>query len=326
MSTARFQVSPPLSAGARTRRQLTTQALAHLEAQGYAEIEVPLLAPYEELQSALGPEVSAQLFRFIDRDGTMLVLRGDLTPVVARQLAPVAEAHPGPLRVAYADRVARVRRAFAREQVEANELGVELIGEGGAEAELEITHLAVELLAELGVSDLELAVGDVRIAGGLVEAARLPAAERRALERAITRRDPYAVSEVSARAGVPEALTSSLRAACALTPGREDLARFEQGTPAETRAGVAALQAGLAALEARGVPATIAPDLGALDDRGYYTGARFSIRTPHAETALARGGRYDRLFGHFGAPRPAIGAGFDLDALVALQAERGGEP
>lgn len=320
MNDARFQVSPPLSSAVRTRRGIINRALTHLESRGYTEVEVPLLAPYDELRAALGPEVSARLFRFIDRDGTMLVLRGDLTPVIARQLARVPHAGQE-LRVCYAARVARVRRAFAREQIESYELGVELVGATGHDADHELVALADALLETMGVPERELAVGDVRVVGGLLEASGLEGAARAELERAIARKDPAETLE-RGRA-LPAPLRSALARACAINPSRDDLDAIAAAGPPTTRVGADALRATVDGLAARGLGTPVVLDLGALDDRGYYTGIRFALRCPRAQVPLGRGGRYDRLLSHFGPHRPAVGVGFDVDAVLDLATPEG---
>lgn len=319
MTTSRFQVSPPLSSAVRQRRDLTTLALSILEDRGYQEIEVPLLAPYDELRSALGPEISAQLFRFVDRDGDLLVLRGDLTPLVARQLAGRMPHQPGPVRVCYASRVARVRRAFAREQVEANELGFELMGEAGLEADLEVIGCALALAERLGFVGCELALGDVRIAAGLTDEAVKAGAPRVAVERAVARRDPVAVVQACAQSETPVALRAALARACTLDPSLEDLARIEAAAPEALHAGASALRARVQALVDAGHQDLVALDLGAQDDRGYYTGARFTLRHEDIDTPLGRGGRYDDLRAHFGPPGPAVGFAFGVDTLVGAR-------
>src|SRR6185369_2651286 len=48
-----------------------------------------------------------------------------------------------------------------------------------------------------------------------------------------------------------------------------------------------------------------------LDDvdrvRGYYTGLRFRAYDPASRATIAQGGRYDDLYGRFGAEAPAVG-------------------
>jgi ATP phosphoribosyltransferase regulatory subunit HisZ len=49
--------------------------------------------------------------------------------------------------------------------------------------------------------------------------------------------------------------------------------------------------------------------------RGYYTGVRFWVYGDDRRTPIAQGGRYDSLYGKFGANAPAIGFTFTVDDL-----------
>ena len=122
------------SARVRRRRELVTRALDVLGGWGYDEADVPLLAPWGELGEAIGERVAARLFRFADHTGRLQVLRGDITPVVAWQIVRTIEARSLPVRVAYANRVARVERAFASQRLETYAVGMELVGAPGAAA------------------------------------------------------------------------------------------------------------------------------------------------------------------------------------------------
>jgi ATP phosphoribosyltransferase regulatory subunit len=63
-------------------------------------------------------------------------------------------------------------------------------------------------------------------------------------------------------------------------------------------------------------------DLADLRGYAYYSGARFSIYTPGASDAVARGGRYDEVGSVFGRKRPAVGFSLDVKAVVAVASTR----
>lgn len=306
-----------LASTARRRRHLVNQALSLLDRWGYQEIEVPLLAPYEELRSTLDDDLAARLFRFVDRAGTLLVLRGDLTPIVARQFALRMTGSPLPARLAYANRVARVERAFAREEVESYEVGMELVGARGPRADLEVLTVAFDLLDELALDDVELRLGHVDIAGALL--ARLTErATRLAVARAVHLRDAQAVRDAGRAAGVAEDVIEPLAGLCALRPRRKDLQALAGSTEMPTAAAASELLEILDALDAIGLSDRVSIDLTATDDRGYYTGMRFHLVCEDAGEDIGSGGRYDSLYGHFGQDLPAVGFALRADRLVPL--------
>lgn len=322
MSTDSPHSASSLSATALRRRALVNRSLSILHAWGYEEIEVPLLAPYEDLRSTLDAERAAQLFRVADRSGQLLVLRGDLTPIVARQVALRMGSAPRPARLAYANRVARRERAFAREQMESYEVGLELVGAAGARADLEVVTVVFDLLDELALDDVEMRVGDVRIAGALLAALDVRS-QRAALAEAIDRRDAATAVAVARDGRLSEDFAAAAQALCTLHPPPAVLDRLEAGfesAPALASAAeaVRALRERLAVLDGLGLAERVGLDLTARDDRGYYTGLRFHLVCERLGALIGGGGRYDRLYGHFGPAQPAVGCALRVDRLVAL--------
>ncbi|TVR04393.1 MAG: hypothetical protein EA398_02485 [Deltaproteobacteria bacterium] len=300
---------------ARRRRRLVNRSLALLDRWGYEEIEVPLLAPYEELRSTLDDALAERLFRFVDRRGSLLVLRGDLTPIVARQFALRMGTTPLPARLAYANRVARIERAFAREEAESYEVGLELVGAHGLRADLEVLTVAFDLLDELALDDVELRLGHVRIAGALLDSIEDPRL-RTTIAQTLRLRD--AVETRSLATHLPAPLRDALVHLCTLRPNRADLERIATSADPEAASAARELQQRLHILDAIGLGHRVCLDLTARDDRGYYTGIRFDLVCERAGEAVGSGGRYDSLYAHFGAPHPAVGLGLRVDRLLPL--------
>jgi ATP phosphoribosyltransferase regulatory subunit len=101
------------------------------------------------------------------------------------------------------------------------------------------------------------------------------------------------------------------------TEARELLARAEALAPsADALEAIRRVSAALAA--ARSLGAELEVDLGEVRGLGYYTGIVFNLYASGSPRAVGGGGRYDKLLGRFGDPRPAVGFSLDLDALVPL--------
>ena len=98
-------------------RRLEALLADELEARDFREAVLPMLdyfAPYEPL---LPPAARAELYRFADRDGELLALRSDFTPMLARLLAPHLEGLALPLRLFYRGEVVRCPERGARSEV-----------------------------------------------------------------------------------------------------------------------------------------------------------------------------------------------------------------
>lgn len=292
-----------------------------LEQWGFGEIEVPLLAPWGELRGAIGEDSENELFRFPGRSGELLVLRGDITPMIAWQYANHLQRRPLPMRIAYAKRIARVQRDFARERMESYQLGAELIGRSGPMADAELLVVVIDLLDELGFSDAELRIGHVGIAENIICKATLDPDLREELFAAVSRRDRYEVDALTDKLNLSEDDKSALRRLCAVVPDFYDLERLVGLDPLVEKS-VRELTAVTELLEELGYRDRVMLDLTRRNDRGYYTGVVFEIVSESADTPLGGGGRYDSLIGNFGDDLPAVGFGLNADLLVELAGQR----
>lgn len=321
MSTPTQKASPTNTSQTRRRRQLFVRAMRTLEQWGFGEIEVPLLAPWDQLHRAIGEDTERELFRFPGRAGEMLVLRGDITPLIAWQYANHFQRRPLPLRVAYTKRIARVHRDFARERTESYQLGAELIGRAGPIADAELLVVLFDLLDELGFKDAELRIGHVGIAEQIIGAATDDEDIQEALFAAVGRRDRHEVDAITERLGLDESQQSALRRLCAVVPDFYDLERLVRLDP-KVEQSIRELTAVTELLEELGYRDRVMLDLTRRNDRGYYTGVVFQIVSGSADTPLGGGGRYDSLIGNFGDDLPAVGFGLNADLLVELDAQR----
>ncbi len=297
----------------RRRRRLVADTLDVLDGWGYEELDVPLLSPFEALRPAIGDDVDRELFRFVDRSGDLLYLRGDLTPTVAHVLAQRLNSAELPVRVSYANRVARVQRDFAREQLESYEAGFELVGSSGSDADLEALVIAADLIESLGVERSTFAVGDVRIARRLATRSGAPIAE---MLGAIAARDRQAVDRLAAEAGADTGTRAALAMICGMHVDQTQLATLAADGDAMLAGFALALQNLLQAFSSVAPRVSVALDLSTVGARSYYTGLQFSVVSEAWGTALGSGGRYDDLYGHFGPAVSAIGFGLHVDRLV----------
>jgi len=136
-------VSAALFDSARRRRRLEARLSALLEERGFAEVLLPILDYFEPYRPLLTGRRLEQLYRFVDRDGQLLVLRGDFTPMLARLLAPHLDELELPLRLYYRGDVVRHQPLRPGRMREYSQLGAELLGGDEAEADEQMLMLAL---------------------------------------------------------------------------------------------------------------------------------------------------------------------------------------
>lgn len=308
-------------------RRLEAQLAAELEARDFREAVLPMLdyfGPYEPL---LAPAARAELYRFADRDGELLALRSDFTPMLARLLAPHLEGLELPLRLFYRGEVVRCPERGARGEVEQHQIGGELLGEAsaGPALEREAALVCARLLALATGGRARLVLG---LAGALDELLLEAVGPQRApeLARAIARRERSAARCAPAAApAVSDAIAEIIEFGMPRDRGRlgargaAALARLEdvcqELVSLDPAVGVTidlAEFADFATLPG----AAVAGETGARDFRPYYDGLVLRAYLPGRARPVASGGRYDALFRKLGAEVAAVGFSIRLDALA----------
>jgi ATP phosphoribosyltransferase regulatory subunit len=316
-------VAALLFGAARERREIEARLVGELAGEGYAEVILPVLDYAEPYDSFLTAASRSELYRFVDRDGQLLVLRSDFTPMLARILAPRLASLALPLRLFYRGDVVRYQEERAGRLREFYQLGAELLcreGEDPGAADREALRLFLRLLQQATAGPVEVVLS---FAGALDELllqaagtagdgeergpARLAAAIARR-ERGIARRAAAPLFEV-VDAGVPRNPADLGPAAAGrlarLVALRDDLAAEFPGMR---------LSIDLAEF----VHQALHPELlEAVGERAYYDGIVFRAHAGRAGLAVGGGGRYDRLFRGLGAPVTAVGFSLGLDRLLA---------
>ena len=159
---------------ARRRRALEARLAGELAAGGFAEVVLPVLDFHEPYEHLLPAAARAELYRFTGRDGELLALRSDFTPMLARLLAPRLASLTLPLRLFYRGDVVRYEEARLGCERELYQLGAEIVGSVGAPSvgrfwgggEREVLRLFLRLLSASRAPEPLLVLG---FAGALDE-------------------------------------------------------------------------------------------------------------------------------------------------------------
>lgn len=140
------------------RRKLEARVVALLEEARFAEIVLPVIDFAEPYAGITGEAAAKRSYRFTDRDGELVAVRSDFTPMVARALAPSLGGHL-PLRVFYRGDVIRCDASRLGGNRELFQIGAEIVGDGSSEADLEILRLAADVAAIFSESPLVVHTG-----------------------------------------------------------------------------------------------------------------------------------------------------------------------
>lgn len=309
------------------RKRAVEAALAAAFARwGYAEVITPTVEFFECLALGDGPELVEKMYRLFDREGHTLALRPEVTTPIGRIVATRLRDEPLPLRLYYIANVFRYEEPQAGRQREFWQAGVELVGAPGPAADAEVIALAATALTAAGLREFRIDIGQVGYFNGIMAGVDLSPDDRRALRRALLRRDYVALEETLARTGLPSEKQRLLRELPRLR-GREEAiqrALALADNPASRKA-AENLGAVYGALAAYGVAERVYIDLGMIKDLDYYTGMVLEGYAPDLGFPVCTGGRYDNLIGRFGFDCPATGFVVGVERLMLALDAQGGE-
>lgn len=288
---------------------------------GYDLVMPPPVEFLDSLLTGTGTDLDLQTFKLTDQlTGRMMGASADVTPQVARMDAHSLK-RQGPARLCYCSNVLRAKADQHQGGRSPVQVGVELFGHAGLEADLEILRLALASLEAAGAGEIHLALGHIGIYRALVQVADLDGDTQRALFEAIERKSPGETDALIDARVADRRLAAMLKALPHLH-GSFDVLDEARRVLAEAPAAVATALDQVQAL-CRGVTSehagvTLYIDLADLRGYQYHTGTMFAAYVPGYGQALAKGGRYDDTGRAFGRARPATGFSMDLKLLASL--------
>ena len=311
-------IADVLPSEARHIEELRRELLDMARCYGYELVIPPLLEHLESLLSGAASALDLQTFKLVDQlSGRMLGLRADSTPQVARIDAHLLNRR-GVTRLCYCGPVLHTRPGGPHATREPLQLGAEIYGHAGLEADLEVLSLALAGLSAVKAQALAVDMADARIVRALTADMALSATGLSQIHAALAAK---VLSELKLLTrDAPAASRRGLLALPQLYGGAEVLTEAEKLLPAGPLIAQALAELRWLAHRVEGVRVSF--DLADLRGYAYYSGATFSIYARGGSDALVRGGRYDEVGAVFGRNRPAAGFSLDLKALVGVVAPR----
>ncbi len=311
-------IADVLPSEARHIEELRRAWLDTARGYGYELVMPPLLEHLESLLTGTGAALDLQTFKLVDQlSGRTMGLRADTTPQVARIDAHLLN-RTGVTRLCYCGPVLHTRPGRPHATREPLQLGAEIYGHAGLEADLEVLDLALQGLRATQVGNLTVDMADARLVRALLAGLPVDAQALAGVHAALAAKDSSELAALTRH--FPAASRNGLAALVNLYGDEAVLAEAQRSLPdtPPVREALATLRWLAAHLEG----ARVSFDLADLRGYAYYSGARFAIYTPGLSDALVRGGRYDEVGAVFGRNRPAVGFSLDLRELVGVVAAR----
>lgn len=308
-------IADVLPSEARKIEDLRRQMLDNFRLYGYELVMPPLLEYVDSLLTGAGKDTDLRTFKLVDQiSGRMLGLRADMTTQVARIDAHLLN-RESVTRLCYAGSVLHTRPSGLHATREPLQIGAEIYGHAGLEADAEIQELALASLAMAGFDDVRLDLSHVGVLRSIIADDAAACRDESALYAFLRAKDSPGLDAIT-KHYAPQT-REALLALPHLYGDVDVLTRARDVLPQSH--GIAKALAELAALAGSALGrAEVAIDLADLRGYQYESGAMFALYVPGLPNAVARGGRYDHVGEAFGRARPATGFSLDLRELARL--------
>ncbi len=298
-----------------TKFEIEYKAREVFKHHGYHMVQPPSFEYYDVYDAAVTkPE---NMFKFFDNNGRMLALRPDITTSVARIAAtkPLGEL---PYRIAYSGSAYRNDEAFSNDrQREFSQVGMELIGVKGIEADVEVIGITVEALLSFGITDFQIDMGQVDYFKGLSESAGLSDALSDSLREKINDKDYVAIDKILEDMKIDNELKAKFKELPHMFGGIEiaQNALSENLNEKSQKALLNLIQV-YEELKKKGEEKHLAVDLSMIPSLDYYTGIIVKGFAKGVAFPICSGGRYDSLTEKFGRSLPATGIAIGIERVM----------
>jgi histidyl-tRNA synthetase len=297
---------------AERHRRIETTALEIAERYGFREIATPIFEFTEVFARTLGETsdiVTKEMYTFETKGGESITLRPEGTAGIARAFISGGLSQLTPLKVFYRGPMFRHERPQKGRQRQFHQIGVELIGVAGPQADVESIALGHHVLAGLNLN------ADVTLELNTLGDAESRSNYRAALVEYLTAKKNNLSEESRERLS-----RNPLRILDSKDPGdREALVGAPQLTDHlndESRKFFSAVQEGLARL---GISFVLNPTLVRGLDYYGHTAFEFTTNALGSQGTVLAGGRYDTLIEQMGGPAtPGIGWAAGIERLAML--------
>lgn len=306
-----------LPAEARRIEELRRKLLDLYRVYGFELVMPPLVEYLESLLTGHGHDLSLRTNKLVDQlSGRTLGVRADMTPQVARIDAHLLN-REGVTRLCYCGSVLHARPMGLLSDRELLQIGAEIFGHPGVEADIQVIELALQSVRLAGVGRPRLDLNHPGVLRAIVESDPALAGLAEDVADLLSTKDIAGLRSLAET--TPELQSTTLQALVELASlygGREVLQRAREVLPPLP----AVAQALDDLQQLAGFLADYELSFDFADVRsgyGYHSGIVFAIYADGWHDTLVRGGRYDGVGVAFGRSRPATGFSLDLRMLAA---------
>lgn len=303
------------------RRRIESVLSTLFKENNYRKVMTPTIEYIDVFENDnLGIETE-EMYMLSDNQGRATVLRPDNTAPIARLVATRLSDEDFPVRLYYNQNVYVRNKQLAGRTDEIEQSGVEFIGDGSLEADIEVISMAYEALVRTEVKSFKLELCHAGFFNAILDKMNLEPSEKADICSLIEGKNYSALGDLLDKIGdstEARVIRKLPRLFGDVRVIDEAKALYDDESANEALDYLRDVYNRLVSL---GLGDNIVIDLGLVNRSNYYTGVIFRGYGEGSGVTILSGGRYDNLLGEFGMEAPAIGFAVDVASLCDIMRE-----
>jgi len=286
---------------------------------GYHPIITPTLEYYSLYSNIENPLSTIDMFKLIDKDGRILVLRPDSTIPVARIVVSNYRSNFKHQKFFYISNIFRLN-TLEGEKREFLQGGIEFIGNNKPDCDGEVISIAIKSLLGCGIRDFHIDLGHVGFIEGLINEMDFEQYQKNKIYKMIESKNYYDLKALLREIDLDKVHMEALLKIPKLygNPEKVILNGKQLTLNKSMEEALNNLENVYSILKDYGFEKYVNFDLGFTKKLGYYTGMIFKGYVNPLGREIITGGRYDNLIKGFGGNIPACGFGININRLVEV--------
>ena len=303
------------------RKAVESTLSALYKENSYRKVITPAIEFFDVFSSGNAGIEADYMYKLTDNYGRTTVLRPDNTMPIARLVATRLRGANFPVRLYYNQNVFVKNKVLAGRTDEIPQSGIEFIGDGSMDADIEVISMAVEALKRSDLSSFKIEIGHAGFFNAVLDKMHLTQTEKADICNFIEGKNYAALGDLLDKYE-NSAETQLLHRLPRMFGGTEVLEEAKQLYKSrESDEALDYLKTLFEKLSDMGIADSVMIDLGLVNRSNYYTGVLFRGYAEGSGVTILTGGRYDNLIAEFGLDIPAIGFAVDVNALFDVKNE-----
>ena len=295
-----------------------------LKKEGYKQISTPTFE-YYDLFSGINMSIDKdEMYKIIDSNGKIMVLRPDATIPIARMVATTHKNLTEDIKLMYLTNVFRSSDYRALGKREFMQAGVEYFGNSSLEADAEVISASIKALIAAEFNEIKIELGEAKFVDGLLEEfqEQIDQNTYNKLRKLLESKNYPELSLILNKIDIEEKYKNIMLELPFLFGDFSTIIKRakELSVNEKMLSAVSDLNEIFSMIKKQNLDKYIFLDMGLVNHLNYYSGMIFNIYLQNTGKIAGSGGRYDGLMERFGRKIPAIGFGLNMDVLYEAKA------